>query len=76
MAQQVKDLALSLFQQWLLLWCGFNPWPRVAWPKKKKKKNEVYKFPEKPLGVKACFQNSDGKLFPSLILYPSKLVVK
>ena len=26
-AQQVKDLALSLQQLALLLWCGFNPWP-------------------------------------------------
>ena len=23
----VKDLALSLWQLWLLLWCGFDPWP-------------------------------------------------
>ena len=42
MEQQVKDLVLSL--QWfrLLLWCGFDPWPRsfhmlMAWPKRKKK---------------------------------------
>ena len=40
MAQWVKDLVLSL--QWLelLLWQGFDPWPRKfrmlwVWPKKK-----------------------------------------
>ena len=27
MAQQVKDLALSLLQLGLLLWHGFDPWP-------------------------------------------------
>ena len=27
MAQQVKDLALSLLWLRPLLWCGFNPWP-------------------------------------------------
>ena len=26
-AQQVKDLALSLQWLGLLLWCEFNPWP-------------------------------------------------
>ena len=26
-AQQVKDLALSLLWYWLLLWYGFDPWP-------------------------------------------------
>ena len=40
MAQQVKDLALSL------LWHGFNPWPRelphaVGVAKKKKKKKKI-----------------------------------
>ena len=39
MAQQVKDLALSLLQLGLQLWCGFDPWPRNfhmwwVWPKK------------------------------------------
>ena len=43
MVQQVKDLALSLLWLGLLLWHGFDPWPRSfymlkAWPKKKKKK--------------------------------------
>ena len=38
-AQRVKDLALSLMWLWLLLWCGFDPWPGNfhvlwAWPKK------------------------------------------
>lgn len=28
MAQQVKNLALSLLWLGLLLWCGFHPWPR------------------------------------------------
>ena len=27
MAQGVKDLALSVLWPWLLLWCGFSPWP-------------------------------------------------
>ena len=27
-AQQVKDLALSLLWLWLQLWCKFSPWPR------------------------------------------------
>ena len=40
MAQLVKDLALSLLWLGLLLWLGFDPWPRNvpmlwAWPKKK-----------------------------------------
>ena len=43
MAQQVKDLALSLQQFESPLQCGFGPWPRnfyMPWaqPKKKKKK--------------------------------------
>ena len=41
MAQQVKDLALSLQQLRLLPWCGLDPCPRNfhmprAWQKKKK----------------------------------------
>ena len=41
-AQWVKDLALSLQQLRLLLWCMFSPWPEKfhmlqTWPKKKKK---------------------------------------
>lgn len=28
MAQQVKDLVLSLLWLWLQLWYGFDPWPR------------------------------------------------
>ena len=41
MAQQTKDPALSLQPLGLLLWCGFNPWPRnfhLLWCSKKKKK--------------------------------------
>ena len=34
-AQQVKDLVLSLHWLQLLLWHGFDPWP---WLKKKNKK--------------------------------------
>ena len=42
MAQQVKDLALSFQWLGLLLWLGFDPWPRyfciaVGTAKKKKK---------------------------------------
>ena len=41
MAQQVKDLVLSLQQLGLLLWYRFDPWPGNfhmpwLWPKKKK----------------------------------------
>ena len=43
----VKDLALSLLWFGLLLWHGFDPWPRnfhMPWerPKKKKKKSVLY----------------------------------
>ena len=38
MAQQVKDLALSLLWQRTLLWLRFNPRPGNAQPKKKKQK--------------------------------------
>ena len=38
MAQQVKDLALSLLWQRTLLWLRFNPRPGNAQPKKKNKK--------------------------------------
>ena len=39
MAQQVKDLTLSLLWLRVLLWCGFSLWPwnfhmLWAWPKK------------------------------------------
>ena len=43
MAQQVKDLALSLWQPGSLLWQGFNPWsgnfciPQALTNKEKKK---------------------------------------
>jgi len=42
-AQQLKDLALSLLWLWLLLWCVFNPWPRIfrmLWvqPRKERKR--------------------------------------
>ena len=47
MAQQVKGPALSLLWLRLLLWLGFDPWPRnfcmlqAGQKKKKKKKSEV-----------------------------------
>ena len=45
MAQQVKELALTLLWLWLQLWCRFSPWPRnchmlQVWPEKKKKKKK------------------------------------
>ena len=44
MAQQVKDLVLSLQQLGLLLWRGFDPWPRnfhiLQEGERKKKKKE------------------------------------
>ena len=42
MAQWIKDLSLSLLWLWLLLWCGFDPWPgnfRML-PKEKRKEKE------------------------------------
>ena len=56
MAQWVKDQALSLQQLGLLLWPGFDPWPRNfwmpwAWPKKKKK-SKNWK-PEENCGIEA-----------------------
>ena len=36
MVQQVKDMALSLQWLQLLLWHGFNPWPR-NWHSQKKR---------------------------------------
>ena len=57
MTYWVKDLALSL--QWLILlmWRGFDPWPRnfhmlQAWPKEKNKEKEkiqVFECPHKVL---------------------------
>ena len=43
MAQWVKDSALSLLCLWLVLWLGFNTWPRNfhmpwVWQKEKEKK--------------------------------------
>ena len=45
MALWVKGLALSLLLLWLLLWCGFDPWPRnfcmqQAWPNGQMKENK------------------------------------
>ena len=45
-AQQIKDLALSLPWLWSLLWLRFDPWPRNfympwAWPKNKKEEIPV-----------------------------------
>ena len=49
MAQLVKDLALSLQWLGLMLWCGFDLWPRnvhvlQAQPKKKKELIFFLKF--------------------------------
>ena len=46
-AQQVKDLALSVQWPGSLLWCGFDPWPRNfcmpwAWPHKKEYAGKFY----------------------------------
>ena len=41
MAQQVKNLVLSLQWLWLQLWHGFGPWPAnfcMPWVQPKKKK--------------------------------------
>ena len=41
MAQQVKDLVLSLLRLWFLLWRGFDPWPRnfhMPWAQPKQTK--------------------------------------
>ena len=46
MTQWVKDVMLFLLWLWLLLWCGFHPWPgnflmpQEQQKKKKKKKKE------------------------------------
>ena len=40
MAQQVKDLALSLQQLRSLLWCRFSPWPGNLDTDKKKRERE------------------------------------
>ena len=40
-AQWIKDLSFLLLWLWLLLWCGFNPWPGnfcMLWAQLKKKK--------------------------------------
>lgn len=49
MAQWVKDLMLSLLWFWLLLWLGFDPWPRellhapgVAKKQKQKQKTKLF----------------------------------
>ena len=44
MAQQVKELVLSLLWFGSLLWCEFDPWPEKfymlwMWTKSKKKEN-------------------------------------
>ena len=46
MAQQVKDLVLSLQWRSSMLWCGLDLWPRnfhmlQAWPKKGKVKSKI-----------------------------------
>ena len=50
MAQQIKDLVLSL------LWHGFDPWPRnsympQAWQKKIKKYSFLNLFPNQPVHI-------------------------
>lgn len=45
-AQQVKDLGLSLLQHGLLLKCEFHPWPEnlhmlQAWPNKQNRKTVI-----------------------------------
>ena len=47
MAQQCKDLALSLLRLELLLWLGFNPWTvnfQVLQTQPKKKKKAFFFF--------------------------------
>ena len=46
-AQWVKDPMLSLLWHELLVWYGFDPWPKKK--KKKKKKEEVYFHLSTPL---------------------------
>ena len=58
---QVEDLALTRLGLWLLLWCGFDPWPRnlyMPWvqPKKKKKKKLINL--ESALTLKMVLQQS------------------
>ena len=43
-AQQVKDLVLSLQWLGLLLWHGFDPWPEnfyILWAQQKKKERDI-----------------------------------
>ena len=52
-AQQVKDVALSLQWLWLLLWCGFSPQPgnlcmTPAQPTKKGKQVKLEKVSGAP----------------------------
>ena len=50
MAQQVKDLVLSLQQLGSLLWHGFDPWLgnfHILWEWQKKKKKKKKKEKEK-----------------------------
>ena len=42
-AQQVKDLALSLLCLWFLLWCGLNHWPENFCMRPKQTKNQTKK---------------------------------
>ena len=75
MAQQVKNLALSLQWLWLLLWHRFNPWPRnflllQMWPKKNKKQNHrdtrsnsLIHSPTTVLNFYACIRNMLGRGF-------------
>lgn len=73
MAQWIKDLSFLLLWLWLLLWCGFNPWPGnfcMLWAQLKKKKRSRLCFlqPSSSLIHKPCWpSNLDilGALLPS-----------
>ena len=47
MAQQVKDLVLSLLWFWLQLWLGFLSWPENAMGAAKNKNKKQTKKPKK-----------------------------
>ena len=55
MAQCIKDLSLSLLWLWLLLWCGFDPWPgnfrMLPKEKRKEKKRKEKKIVEAKEGI-------------------------
>ena len=67
----VRDLVLSLLWLELLLWRGFDPWPRNhclqwVWPKTKKKKNKTpLSFQQQTLHQLHTFSTSCFKLLCS-----------